>query len=262
MVRFAILVLAALTAQSQSFEVASIRPSGPKSVRGSDGGPEAKNPERYTFGRATLQDLLAVAYDVEYFQLESKIPLDRDQFDVAVRIPADTTKEQFRGMMRNLLAQRFRLKARTESREFPAYVLTVAKPGPKLKEARPDTPLPAEEFPQLPAGKPGMNTTFSVSNGQQIVRTTARQMPVSALLRLVRQAMDKPAVDQTGLAGTYDFTLEFVMEIADADGNASSASAPFLPTAIRQQLGLQLVSKKQPFSVIIIDSVDRIPTEN
>jgi uncharacterized protein (TIGR03435 family) len=261
MVRLTILAIAALTVQAQTFEVASIKLSGPKSVRGSDGGPGTKNPERYTFGQATLQDLLAIAYNVEYAQLSSKVPLDRDQFDFAVTISPGASKEQFRAMMRNLLAERFHLKAHIESRELPTYVLVIAKNGPKLKEASPDTPLPAEGFPQLQAGKPGLSTTFSVSNGQRVARTTARQMPVSSLLRLIRVSMDMPAADQTGLAGTYDFTLEYA-ETENSDPNGPPLPVPIFATAIQQQLGLQLVSKKLPFNVILVDSVDRMPTEN
>jgi uncharacterized protein (TIGR03435 family) len=262
MVRLAILALVALTVQAQSFEAASIKPSGPKSVRGSDGGPGTKSPERYAFGQATLQDLLAIAYSVEYSELSSNVPLDRDRFDIAVTIAPGASKEQFHSMMRNLLAERFHLKAHSESRELPGYVLVVTKNGPKLKEAQPETPLPAKGFPQLLAGKPAISTTFSVSNGQQVARTTARQVPVSALLRLVRVAMGKPAVDQTGLTGMYDFTLEYAVETGSIDPNAPPLNAPIFATAIQQQLGLQLVSKKLPFNVIMIDNVDRMPTEN
>src|SRR6266700_1776946 len=104
----------------QIFEVASVPLSGPKSVRGSDGGPGSKDPTRYAFGRAHLDDLILVAYHVELFQVSSKLPLDRDEFDLTAKIPAGSTKDEFRAMLRNLLAERFRMKIHMESRQFPA----------------------------------------------------------------------------------------------------------------------------------------------
>jgi uncharacterized protein (TIGR03435 family) len=251
---------AVVALSAQTFEVASIRPSGPKSVIGSDGGPGSKSPERYTYGQATLRALILTAYDFQDFQISSKVPLDRDKFDLAVTIPPGTNREQFRAMLRNLLEDRFQLKAHTESREFPAYELVVGKNGPKLKDAGPDTPLPPEGFPQLPAGKPGMSASNTASNGYLIVRTTARQMPVSMLVRLFRRPGEPPVVDRTGLQGTYDFTLEYAQELANAD--TSAPPAPILATAIQQQLGLELVRKRLPFDVVAVDSVNRLPTEN
>jgi uncharacterized protein (TIGR03435 family) len=251
---------ALVAASAQTFEVASIKPAGPKSVPGSDGGPGSTSPERYTYGQATLQTLISIAYDVDYDRVVSKAQHDRDRFDLAAKLPPGASKEQFRAMLRNLLADRFHLKAHTESREFSAYELVVAKNGARLKDASPDTPLPPEGFPQLPAGKPGMTASNTVSNGHIIVRTTARQMPISMLVRLFRRPGEPAVVDRTGLQGTYDFTLEYAQELPSAD--TSAPPAPILATAIQQQLGLQLVSKRLPFDVVVVDSVDRLPTEN
>jgi uncharacterized protein (TIGR03435 family) len=117
----------------QSFGVASIRLSGPKSIRGSDGGPGSKDPTRYTFGRADLEILILIAYDVENFQVSSKLPLDRDEFDLAATVPANATKNEFRIMLRNLLAERFQLKLHIESREFPAFEMVAAKAEQSLE---------------------------------------------------------------------------------------------------------------------------------
>jgi len=126
------LVLLAGITCGQTFEVASIRLSGPRSVRGSDGGPGSRDPTRYRYGRASLEDLILTAYDVEDFQLASKLPLDRDEFDLAVKVPEGATKDEFRVMLRNLLAERFRMKLHIETREFPAFEMVSAKGGTKL----------------------------------------------------------------------------------------------------------------------------------
>ena len=127
-------------AQSQAasaplaFEVASIRVSGPQSQRGSEGGPGSKSPTLYRYNAATLQDLIAKAWNVEFFQISSAVPVDRDKFDLSVRVPEGATKEQFRVMLQNLLTERFGLKVHIESREFLAYAMVIAKSGLKLKQ--------------------------------------------------------------------------------------------------------------------------------
>lgn len=119
-------------ALGQSFEVASIRLSGPKSIRGSEGGPGSKDPTRYTFQRATLTDLILVGYHVELFQISSKLPLDRDEFDITASLPSGATKDDFRAMLRNLLIERFHFKHHVESRESAAFEMLLAKGGTKL----------------------------------------------------------------------------------------------------------------------------------
>jgi len=69
-------------------------------------------------------------------------------------------------------------------------------------------------------------------------------------------------VDGTGLTGTYDFALEFTVDTPTADGAAEPAGAPDLNTALREQLGLQLVARKIPFDVVVVVSADRFPAEN
>jgi uncharacterized protein (TIGR03435 family) len=86
-------------ASASAFEVASIRPSGPHSIRGSDGGPGSPDPGLYRFGSATLLELIAIAYEVKVFQISSSVNLDRQNFDLAAKVPEGATNEQFRAML-------------------------------------------------------------------------------------------------------------------------------------------------------------------
>src|SRR5215469_9076411 len=104
-IRAIVILLAAqvLLAQQQSgelpkFEVASVKPSGPQ------GGPGTKDPTHYTFRSSTFQDLIGIAWNVQYFQISSKSAVDKDRFDVVVNVPEGATRDQFRLMMRALLA--------------------------------------------------------------------------------------------------------------------------------------------------------------
>jgi len=73
-----------------------------------------------------------------------------------------------------------------------------------------------------------------------------------------------PVVDKTGLTGTYDFNFEYGFSVPNAGIDAAStpSSAPFVFKALQDQLGLQLVRKKLPFDVLIVDEVDQMPTDN
>jgi uncharacterized protein (TIGR03435 family) len=251
-----------LAADSPQFEVASIKASGPQSIRGSDGGPGHKDPTRYGFGLATMLDLILVAWDVKVFQISSSIALDRQAFDLIATVPAGATKEQFREMLQNLLKERFALKMHLESREFPAYELVVAKGGLKIKEAvSGETASRAETgWPEFPPNVARMASQNSNIGGYWVVRLKSQLEPFSLLADLL-EIGDTPIVDRTGLTGKYSFTLEFTRDMPGASPD-SPPPAPALSTALQQQLGLQLVSKKLPFDVVVVESFNKLPTEN
>ena len=159
---------------AQTFEVASIKLAGPNSQRGSHGGPGTSEPARFRFSSATLLDLIAVAHNVEYFQVAGKIPLNRDRYDLIANVPEGATKEQFRVMMQTL------------SGEFPAYELVVARSGLKIGKQP-----PVEGFPDLSAGKPGMIANNSIRDRQWVVRLRAQQMPMR-FLRLPTEPPIRP----------------------------------------------------------------------
>jgi uncharacterized protein (TIGR03435 family) len=260
---FGILLAAVGLAQAQAFEAASIKPSGAQSVRGSDGGPGSRDPSLYRFGLATMLDLICVAYDVQRFQISSSAPLDKQSFDLAAKIPEGATKEQFRVMLQNLLAERFLLKTHLQSKEFAAYELKVAKMGPKLSEKGVDPPQSSskDDWPELPRNRPTITARFSSAGGFTVVRLMSRQKPLSDLARMLRTADDLPIVDRTGLTGKYDFNLEYTLDIPGATVDGPPV-APGIFSALPQQLGLQLVRAKVPFDVVVVESVNKLPVEN
>ena len=267
--------LGASSAQStpepqMQFEVASIKLSGPKSDRDRDGGPGTSSPTLFHDTAATLLDLVATAWNVDYFQVSSSTPLDRQKFDLQARVPEGATKAQFRIMLQNMLAERFALKAHLESREFPAYAMVIAKSGLKLKESVPgksDSPQGAPSFvsaakgdwPELPAGVSNMAARFTMSGGYQLVRMRVQLEPLSYLIRM--RPADLPIVDNTGLTGKYSYGLEYTQDPLGASPDAP-APAPDIFAALQEQLGLQLVKKKLPFDVVVVESFSKLPSEN
>ena len=131
------------------------------------------------------------AYQVEDFQVVSKSNLERDRFDVVAKVPAGATRDQFRTMLQNLLAECLRLKLHRETRELPAWELVVAKSGLKIKESQlgpvsDDTgkmSIGKDGIPILPEGKPGIAGFYSSIDGFAVGHITAQQQPMSALTR-------------------------------------------------------------------------------
>jgi uncharacterized protein (TIGR03435 family) len=254
--------------QSLAFEAASIKLSGPQSVRGSSGGPGSKDTERYTFLAASLHDLITVAWHVDNFQVLSRTYLDAPAFDLTATIPPGATKEQFRVMLQNLLAERFGLEVHVESRDFPAYELVVAKGGFKLKEAvagastpQLDGPEGRDGWPGLRPGRPDMASNASASGGYNLVRLRGREQSIAAFAEFLPVPGYLPVVDKTGIIGKYNFALEYTRDQPGALPDAPPI-VPDLFTVMQRQLGLQLVPKKLPFDVVVVDSFNRLPTGN
>jgi uncharacterized protein (TIGR03435 family) len=275
--RFATLLLGAaagfaLAQEQPAFEVASVKVSSPNSRAEFGGGPGTSSPGQYHFNGARLIILIMDAYHVQDYQVVSKSNLDRDRFDVFAKVPAGATRDQFRTMLQNLLAERFRLKLHHETRELSGWELVVAKSGLKIKESQVGTvssdtgrgSIGKDGFPILPEGKPGITGFYSIVDGFAVGHITAQQQPISVLVGDRFGSRDTPPIaDHTGLTGIYDFRLAFSVGSPGAD--ASDAKAPPLPdllTAVREQLGLQFIPKKMPFDVLVIDSVEAKPVEN
>jgi len=148
-------------------------------------------------------------------------------------------------MLQNLLAERFQLKLHRSTKEVPVYALVVAKNGPKLKVSveDPDAPKPR-------------GTLWS--GGRKRFEVNGRTM--ANLAHMLESDADRPVIDMTGLEGTYDIRLEF----ADTKSTFGSQDpqAPELFTALTEQLGLRLESRRGPVVLLVVDSALRQPTEN
>ena len=275
-----------------AFEVASVKPAGPavsNEVSGAmRGGPGTSDPGRISIHRGSLSDLLARAYDVQRDQISGPAWIeDRDTYAYRVdaTMPPNTTKEQFQSMFQNLLAERFHVRLRHETKTRPGYELTIANGGPKLKEWNPATAVAAGEpevdakgFLKLPPGS-GVGFVMPRGTGVRPIRMSYRQTMAEFCRGLgaeINMANGVPigsakarVTDKTGLTATYEFTLEFAgsMRQPDAEAGPSAAGdptgAPDLFTAVEKQLGLKLV-KVPDLSVdmLIVESADKVPAGN
>jgi uncharacterized protein (TIGR03435 family) len=150
-------------------------------------------------------------------------------------------------MLQTLLADRFSLQIHRETKPLPVYLLTVAKNGPKLKAAA--QPGNGSVLWGL-AGKP---------SGEASVHLTAKAASLPRLADSLSNIAGRPVLDQTGLNGSFDFTLEYASE-ANTPG-ATPFAGPALFTAFQEQLGLKLEATRAPLEILVIDHVEK-PSPN
>jgi uncharacterized protein (TIGR03435 family) len=257
------------------FEVASVKKSAP-AVAGQVNIGVHIDSAMVRYSTLPMRSYIRMAYRVSDYQVLGPDWLATENFDIAAKLPEGATRAQLPEMIQSLLAERFKLVLHRDKKEFPVYALVVAKNGPKLKESPPDS-------------SPGANTTVDVNvtagrgggvidmgNGSTIGygrdRLEAKKVTLSALAVAVERLLDRPVVDMTGIAGTYDFSLEYSWDELRSLVRTSSGGATELPAnpdapgnSIFTSLaafGLKLEPRKAPIEVLVVDRIERTPTEN
>jgi len=273
---------------------------GPVAI-GTRGGPGTQDPERFSCLRCTLASLISTAYNVNGMQISGPDFLTGDMFEIVAKVPAGATREQLREMVKNLLVERFKMTAHMETKDVPIYELVVTKGGAKLKDSEgqadlPDAPGRRGAAPAPPPGperlKMGSDGIPALPPGRRPMmimmpgKARWRQVDVSMadFAKQLQNQVGRPVNDATGLKGKYDFELTFapdfsvmgrgrgVMFIAPGgpppgaapggDASTPDESAPSIFTAIQEQLGLKLESKKGPVEMVVVEKIEKTPTEN
>jgi uncharacterized protein (TIGR03435 family) len=279
---FLLFATAGLFAQTTgaTFEVATIKASPPNDgnfTRGCKGGPGTGDPVLWRCTNATIAMLIQRAYDIKRYQLAAPDWTDHTGFEISAKLPPDTTKEQFREMIRNLLSARFQLEFHWSKKEIAMYDLAVARGGPKLKESADppagggnddppdrgsggkDAATDADGYPNIPKN---CNGCIAIRGGKARYQATKQSMKDFA--EWIGNQLRKPVSDQTGLTGKYDITLSWgegggIGPRPESDG---AADPGLTVEGAVQQLGLKLVSKKGLVDMIVVDKAQRNPTEN
>jgi uncharacterized protein (TIGR03435 family) len=244
------------------------------------GGPGTADPGRIHFPLITLKELLRRAYS-QYYEINGPGWMDSQAFAVEATMPAETTREQFEEMLRNLISDRFQLKYHSETKEITGYVLSVAKNGPKLKEspnqneAVPDVPGPRQPFTRGPDGfmapPPHPGPGFALLNARDGQRMVNQQQTMQDFSKRLGGMLDSIVTDGTGLSAKYDFTVTYAGRLGK-DGAlppSSPASPPDdvapLPdffSALPEQLGLKLDKKKVQVQEMVVDHAEKTPASN
>jgi uncharacterized protein (TIGR03435 family) len=211
---------------------------------------------KVTLSNVTLSDCIKFAYgivsDSQIFGPEW-IKSKDIRFAIVAQAPADTSRDQALLMLQNLLADRLRLKLHHEQRPLPFLAITVAKNGSKLQPANESTP-----------------TDDAVAGPGRIV---SPRMPMAVLANLLSRFERNIFIDLTDLKGFFSINLQWTPDsmrsLAPRDGGpilvngqTFDPNGPSLPTALQEQLGLRLESRRDPIDTIVVDSAEKIPTEN
>jgi uncharacterized protein (TIGR03435 family) len=309
-----------------SFEVASIKPSGPLDPAAIMSGKAhvgiTVDKARVDVGSANLMGLICWAYKVKPYQVSGNpewlnLGMNADRFDIVAKMPDGATEAQAQEMMQTLLSERFQLRLHHEKKDVPVFALVVGKAGPKFQEAAPDPPAaPSAADPGGPGdsasvkpptakgevafGSGDNRVTMKQTGGGMAIssketgpirmtpgenggfRMEADKMTMEMLANMLSQYVGRPVVDLTELKGKYKVSLELSMDTllaaaramgmntgmpspaANAARPAEAASDPSGGSIFDsvQRLGLKLDSRKLPYDTLVIDHVEKTPTEN
>jgi bla regulator protein BlaR1 len=243
------------------YEVASIKPN--KSGGNSHSSRTAD--DEYTTANATLMRLIRQAYglSVLYKGDDGRVVgapgwADSDSYDIDAKMDSSVADElkKLKPLDRNLarqrmlqvlLADRFKLVVHTETKEFPVYVLTLAKNGPKIREAKAGDTY--ENGYKLPNGKP----SGAGFNSDEEGKVSAQGVTTENFAQWLSRQVGRTVIDRTGLTGRYDFALSWTKD----DDDSAGAGGPTILDAIQQQLGLKLESGTGPLEIIVIDHAEK-----
>jgi uncharacterized protein (TIGR03435 family) len=239
-----ILAAASCLAQQPAFDAASIRPSthARNDINETNDGIEffRVSPGLLTIQGASLRVCIEWAYEIPPFQIQGPDWLKDVGFDIVAKSAGPADEDHMRLMLRTLLAERFGLKTHSEQKEMQVYELTLAKGGPKFHES-------TTEGPPL----------FSGNNG----RLVAERVTMSDLAEKISEPLGRPVIDATGLKGRYDIHIDATAYMT-SPGSQSMDVTALLFNALQQQLGVKLESRKDSPQILVVDSVEKTPTEN
>ncbi|HEX9201157.1 MAG TPA: TIGR03435 family protein [Acidobacteriaceae bacterium] len=224
------------------FEVATIKPADPNDR---NQGFRLEG-HRISIENNTMTNIICFAYSIQKTQIVNAPQWFNEQPWNIDGVPDTEGKPnwvQYRRMLQKLLSTRFGLVMHPDKRELSVYALTVTKNGPKLEKSKSDPDALSD------------SSGHGVGPAQYMKFTNVSMTDFAKVMELM---VDKPVVDQTTLAGRYDFTLLWT---PDTMRSTEPDTAPGLFTAVQEQLGLKLEATRAPTDVFVIDAATR-PTQN
>ena len=269
----------ALAQQSPAFGVASVRPSaeGPP-AQGQAGVHITKNQVRFAY--LSLRDYLSIAFSVPIHQVSGPEWINSARFDIAATMPENATESDFPKMMEALLRERFMLRAHRESRESPILALEVGRNGTKLVAMTDDIPKDAPVSVTSSGNAQGVSA--DLGNGSSFTLTNNRfeftKVTMQALADTLGRFMRYPVLDRTKLRGRFDIAFNIAAEdyMPLMIRSAVNAGITLPPQALQmldapsmgsvenglRSLGLSLEERRAPLDYLVVDSMERTPTDN
>jgi len=221
---------------SPAFEVVSIKLN--KTVGGE---PQRKiTPGNFDYTGVSLAEYVKLAFGVTNRQLLGPRWIYEDRYDIVGKASGPAREDEILLMLRTLLIDRFQMKFHRENREAPVYALVVGKDGPTFRASRPD------------------DSPERVLSKDAYVFVKASMTDLAATLN---SFADRIVVDQTGLAGNYDFKLNFSGMAGNSNASIYGAIEASIPSAL-QSLGLKLEPQTAIVEFVVVDEIARVRTAN
>jgi uncharacterized protein (TIGR03435 family) len=233
-----------------AFEVASVKPNKIGSAGGKDEIRESvdSTPSSLAMRSVSLKSCLKWAYGVKDYQISGPGWLASEKYDVVAKTGRPATDDELRLMLQTLLAERFQMALHRETKELPMYALVVGKSGPKLQESK--------------GGSGSKEHGITIDKGALVYKNTSMPELADRLSAGVF-GVNRPVLDKTGLTGSFDFSVKLAESIAELKGSIRSmADDPTIMMDALQQIGLKLEPQKGPVEILVIDKVEKVPTEN
>ena len=186
---------------------------------------------------------VAWAYGVRDFQVTGPDWMDRAGFDIVAKSEESAKEPELRKMLQKLLTERFKLEAHQERKEASAYVLTVGKNG-----------IPANIKQSDTEGDPLIQPNLSK------MEVSLKRAPVSELIEILAKVLREPIVDETGLSGNYDATVNISKYIPD--GSSAPDIVGLALRVVQAELGLEVKHRKTSMDFVIVDRAEKAPVEN
>jgi len=250
---FALLTVSSLAQTPKSFVIADVHASSFTSNPFMHG--NSIQGDRYFLTQATMVDLIATAYGVDAVNVQSGPTwVERDRYDIRAKVPPKTTPDDIKLMLRALLAERFHLVVKTGTAPMPTYILAAGPGKPKMTESEGGGEASCIPAPPPPNPAP---------DAPSYITMNCKNLSMAALADTLHGVaggyLDQPVVDETNLAGAWNFSIKWTgrgqLEKQGADGISIFA-------AVEKQLGLKLELKTAPRPVFQVASVDEAPTPN
>jgi len=259
---------AAVMGQTQaSFEVASVKPNKSGTTQANVGMP----PNGVNFVNLPLRGIIQLAYGINQPSKLVGVPdwAITERYDISARAAGPVTTEKRRLMLQALLADRLKLVARLEKREVTILALMLARNDGKLGKNLVESKgcIGRGNAAGKEATSAGAQMPICGPQTGGAGRLILIGLPIQQFTALLGTMLGRTVIDKTGLTGSYDIDLTFTPEQpipagVNIPGPAADPSGPSIYTAIREQLGLKLESQRDQEEVLVIDHVERQPSEN
>ena len=227
-----------------AFEVASVKVSDPSfgEGRGNRQDQISISPGGVTMMNTRLKSIIQWAFHLQNIQVTGPGWIESSHFDIVAKAPGLADEDHLRAMVQSLLAQRFKLAYHKETKEMTAYVMTVGKNGHKM------TPSQGEGEMSVQPGPSRMVAHFTHVTAARLAEMT--QSPLQGVV-----------VDQTGLKGEWDFTLD-ASTFAGTPPSSMEEAIGMVIQAVYDQLGIKIDQKKTQAEVLVVEHAEKVPVEN